>query len=105
MNEEPNPPPEPENTNPIPIMLWLLVAFLPSVVSIGLMRLKNTPSEMLTGLVILAGACCVSSAFGVLRGVKEVGLRVLLGLFLAGGFFVLNVIIVIFVGCSGMGNI
>lgn len=107
MTEQINPPPQPDGTggNPLPAILWLFVAFIPSLVSIHFLGARNPPQWLATALLILSATCCLCSGFGVLAGVKDVSLRIVLGLVVAIAFFVLNVIVVIFVGCSGMGRI
>ena len=106
MTEEinPPPPPDPGETNSSGMtILWLLVAFVPSFVAIPLF---NNPSPLIGGwLFPLMGGCCVFAAFGVLRRMKDLIVRIVLGLLLAGLFFILNVFIVILIGCSGMGRI
>ena len=86
-------------------LLWLPCAFIPSVAGIACLGAHSPPQWMFTALVILNGGCCLLAAFGLLGGIKELIARVFLGLFLAGFLFVLNCLIVLFVGCSGMGRI
>lgn len=107
MDQEPiqNPPEEPKQTgNAGMSILWFLLGFFPSVVSIPFVG-KNSSEFPIQGLLVLAIICCLFSGFGVARGVKNLAARVLLGLFLAGTFFVMNTFIVILVGCSKMGPI
>ena len=85
-------------------ILWFLFAFVPSIVSIPF-KGNNASGFPIQGLTALAIICCLFSGFGVSRGVKDMVSRAFLALFLAGLFFVLNVFIVILVGCSGMGRI
>jgi len=104
MSDEIQPPPDPRETEtPGVTIIWLLVAFVPSFLAIP--RIRNPSSFVGEWLWLLGGGCCVLSAFGVLRGVKSLGMRIFLGLLLAGFFFVLNIFIVILIGCSGMGRI
>ena len=103
MSDETNPALEPNKTdNAGVIVLWLLFAFVPSLLSIPLMGGTASSDSSMMGLLVLAIVCCLCSGFGVLRGVKSQSTRILLGLFLAGVFFVVNVFIVILVGCSNM---
>ena len=105
MSDEIDPPP-PANEDPNSsgvTVLWLLFAFLPSLIAIPLI---NNPSPSIGAwLFPLGGGCCLIAAFGVLRRMKDPILRIVLGLLLAGLFFVVNIIIVVFIGCSGMGRI
>jgi hypothetical protein len=102
MSDEINPKPELKDNTGI-IVLWLLFAFVPCFVAIPLM---NNPSPTVSGgLLILTVTCSLCSGIGVLRGVKNQAARILLGLVLAGVFFVLNVIVVVFIGCSNMGRV
>ncbi len=84
------------------VVLWPVFAFVPSFVAIPFVSGRNAPQFSGPGLLFLAAACCLCSGFGVLGGVKSQAARIVLGLFLAGVFFVLNVFIVILVGCSKM---
>ena len=54
-------------------------------------------------LLALNAACSVSAGVGLLRGVKDLGPRIVFGIMLGVLFFCLNVVIVVFVGCSKMG--
>jgi hypothetical protein len=108
MDEEPKqtlPDKPKESNNAGRIILWLLFAFVPSMATIPLVYVKNVPAGTGNGLVALAIVCCLCSGIGVLRGVKSLTTRILLGALLAGVFFVLNAFIVILVGCSNMGPI
>lgn len=103
MMNEINPPQPNKSDNSGMIFLWLVVAFVPSFVAIPLL---NSFSPIVgLGLWILTGSCCVSAGFGVVQRMRRLGDRIFFGLFLAGVFFVLNVFIVILIGCSGMGRI
>lgn len=103
MNET-NPPPIPDGTNNRAgdVFMWLIVAFVPSAIAIPLLGVRNMPEWAGTGLLFFAGACCLCSAFGMLGGVKDQTSRIILGIFLAGALFAVNVVVVVFVGCSRM---
>jgi hypothetical protein len=106
MNEQPNPTPDREKANnPGAAVLWLVFAFVPSLVAAPLINGKYASQFSGPGFMFLTAACCLCSGLGVLRGVKSLTVRIFLGLFLAGVFFALNVFIVILVGCSGTGRI
>lgn len=107
MTEQTNPPPQPDGTggSPVSTVFWLFVAFIPSMVSLLLFQTKNPPQWSLSALLFLAAACCLCSGLGVLARMKDQVVRIVLGLVLAGVFFVLNVLVVLFIGCSGMGRI
>jgi hypothetical protein len=97
-------PPEPEKLDRTgAIVLWLVVAFVPSLVALS--TFDSRSPTVSGGVLILAVACCLCSGFGVLGRTKYPETRILFGLLLAGIFFVLNVFIVIFIGCTGMGRI
>jgi len=98
------PPPDSGDPNSSGMtVLWLLAAFAPSFVAIPL--INNLASFGGAWLFVLTGGCSLFAAFGVLRRMKAPVLRIVLGLLLAGLFFILNVFIVILIGCSGMGRI
>jgi len=79
----------------------LILAFLPSVFGLGLI---NSPAGG-SALLVLGATCCLISGFGISRHMENPVARTLCGLLLAGLFFFLNVIIVVLIGCSGMGRI
>jgi hypothetical protein len=111
MNDEIKPPTVPQKSwgrtnKPWLVIVWFLVAFVPSIVA---MPLLSQPSAKrganLWLLIVLAAVCCVVSGIGVMRVVENRVLRIVLGLFLAVGFFALNALIVVFVGCvAGLGR-
>lgn len=108
MNPEensPNAPPDGAGGNPVSTVFWLFVAFIPTLVSLLLFETKNPSQWSFRALLFLSAACCLCSGFGVLARMKDLVLRIALGLILAGVFFVLNLIVVLFIGCSGMGRI
>jgi hypothetical protein len=96
-----NPPP---NSNAPTGILWLFVAFIPSVVGIICFQTKSGLG-LLPILVIVNIGCSIFGAAGVVRGIKSEGTRIVLGVLLMPVFFVLNAFIVLAVGCSGMGRI
>jgi hypothetical protein len=97
---EPSPPGDASHAGVI--VLWLVFAFVPSFVAIPFVSGRSAPEFAGPGLLFLAAACCLCSGFGVLSGVKSQVVRIILGLFLSGIFFVLNVFIVVLVGCAKM---
>ena len=104
MIEEINPPPMPGETNnrAATVLVWLIVAFVSGAIFIALLGAKNAPVWAGVGVLFLAAGCCLCSAFGMLGGVKDQIARIVLGLFLAGVLFAVNVVVVVFVGCSKM---
>jgi len=105
MSDETNPPQKPDDENNSGLkFLWLFCAFVPSLVAISFMGMKNPPQWFGVFALFLDAACSLLAGVGLLSGMKDQVVRVILGVFLGGVFFVLNVIIVVFVGCSGMGG-
>ncbi len=107
MNEDgklPQPPPN-ESEEALRRLMWLLAAFLPSVIGIACFHLKKPRQGLLPLLVGVNLALSVAASVGLVRGMKNVGAQFILGLFLIPCFFVLNTLIVLFVGCSGMSRI
>ena len=87
--------------NIIPKIVWLFIAFSPCAVAIICMKIVGNPSQwMLTSLFILNGVCSFASAGKLLDGMKsrqaQIAYRFTLGLF----FFIMNIFIALFVGCS-----
>ena len=107
MNEENNqlkPPPD-EDTESVRKAIWLLAAFVPSVVGIACLQIKNPGQGMLPLMLVADLICSVAASVGLVRGMKNGGAQFIIGFFLIPFFFVLNGLIVLFVGCSGMGRI
>ena len=103
-------PPDPgEPKSPGAAILWLILAFLPSLIGLPMVKPivnRRLPVELLVPLLLVAVACSLVSAFGLLRKVKPEGNRNFLAFFLAIGLFVLNVLSVVFLGCSSaLGNL
>ena len=106
MSEEPNPNqnPEPDKLEAAGVtMLWLMLGFVPSLV--GILTINQLPTIPRSGLLAILVVCCLASAFGILRRTKDVIVRIFTSMFLAAALAVLNIIIVVFVGCSQMGHI
>jgi len=85
-------------------MFSLFAGFAPSMVAIACFHLKNPGQSLLPLLIILNLICSIVASIGLLRGMKNEGLQILFSFLLIPFFFVLNVLIAIFVGCSGMGG-
>lgn len=103
MNEENELPPIPPTySTPFPPFVWLIVAFVPGAVGLVTLLFNIDSPVFAFFLLIVAVVCCLSSGIGLLYKVKDRVTRIVLGVFLGGFFFVLNAIIVIFVGCSQM---
>src|SRR5690242_19856356 len=84
--------------------VWMFCAFLPGLVAILCLEFKNPPQWLWGSLLLLNVLCSLSSGIGLLAKMKDQALQFIFGVLLAGLFFVLNVVIVIFVGCSGTGG-
>lgn len=98
-----------EPKSPGATVLWLFVAFVPSLIGLPMVKPMvngKLPTSLLVPLSLLAVACSLVSAFGLLRKVEPEGKRNLFAVFLAIGLFVLNILIVVFIGCSSaLGNL
>jgi hypothetical protein len=103
MNEEPSQSNRPGNQkNPA---IWLLCAFVPSLVAIPCWGLKSPVPALVPLLVILNIVCSLTAGIKLLGRTKAQDLRIALGFLLGVFFFVMNVVVVVFVGCSGMSRI
>jgi hypothetical protein len=105
MSDEMLPPEKPnDETHFGSKMAWLVCAFIPCLVAILCFQIQNPPPSLFRFLLFLNSVCALCSGIGLLGGLKDKVVRVILGVFLGSVFFVLNVFIVLFVGCSGMGG-
>jgi hypothetical protein len=84
--------------------LWLLVGLAP--IGIWLIVLTSRPAQRSStlGSILFFGcvACNLLGGFGCVRNVKDVLVRIILGLFLTVFFFVLSLVIPLFQACSHM---
>jgi hypothetical protein len=101
MNEHPNG----EKGTRVPVIVWLLCAFAPSVAGIGCLEIRAQGQWVFPFLLVLDTLCSLAAAFGLVSWVKDNGLKVLYGLLLAILLFFMNVVIVVFAGCSAIGRI
>jgi hypothetical protein len=100
MNEDPSkPPPVPGNKAAQKIM-WVFVAFLPSLVGIILVSATNTQPGVLPFLVILDAVCSIAATTGLVQGIKGEGTKFLVAFLLVPSFFFINALIVVFIGCA-----
>lgn len=103
-DEEQTPPPSPDPDEASFRTFFLLcIAFLPSLVGMVFLRAK-TP-WLLRELVGLNLVCGIVGSIGLVRRMKYGASRVIAAFLLALLFFILNAMIVLFIGCSGMGRI
>jgi hypothetical protein len=107
MNEEekmPRPPPN-KGDESVRKVIWLFAAFFPSAIGIASLHLKNPGQLLFPVLVTLNLIFSVAASVGLVRGMKNGGFQFIIGFFLIPFFFVINALIVLFIGCSGMGRI
>ena len=98
-----NPSPTPGEDKKILLkILFVFIAFLPSLAGVACLQLINQGHGLF--LFVLNLICSIVASLGLAQGIKSIGLQVFLNLFLIPAFFVMNVMIVVFVGCSGMGG-
>jgi len=86
--------------------LWLLVGLAPIlIVLITLSSPGPHSSAAGAALLIICPLCNLLGAFGCLGGIKDPGVRIILGIFLAGFFFCLTAVVAVFQACSQSGSI
>jgi hypothetical protein len=96
------PRPNQHQSDPAFAFLWLLVGLAPIPILLVIISSKNAP-RLLDPIAVffVCTLCNLVGGFGCVRSVKNVALRVILGLFLGAIFFVLSWVIAIFQACSG----
>src|SRR5262245_12167618 len=100
MSEESSTEPNKPNS-PGAKVLWLLLAFVPSLLAFFMM--DNNSSADIGSIILIVGIiCCLFSGFGISGVLQNTAARIVLGLVLSAGFFVMNVIVVVLIGCSRM---
>ena len=84
-------------------LIWLAVGLAPIPILLSLASASAHFQESAgLALFFLCIVCNLIGAFGCVRNVKDPLFRNTLGLFLAGCFFVLSVIVAVFEACSHM---
>jgi hypothetical protein len=91
--------------NKVPMVVWVMCAFVPSIAGIASLQIKPQGQWVFPCLLVLNILCSLAAAFGLVSRMKDDGMRVLCGLLLAIFLFFMNVVIVVFAGCSSMGRI
>jgi hypothetical protein len=87
-------------------VLWLFCAFIPSVVAISCLKIPNPGQDLLAVLLFVDLVGSFAGAAGLLSGsISNKGVQSVVICFLATFFFILNIVITVFVGCSGMGRV
>ena len=87
--------------NPVPAFLWLLVGLAPIPVLLALISSQGRHDSWVAAILIGCALCNLLVGLGCLGGIKNVGVRVILGLFLAVFLFLLSWIVAVFHACSG----
>jgi hypothetical protein len=100
MNEDPPKPPPVPGDKTFQKIIWVIVAFLPGLIGIIVVSTTNTDNGALSFLIILNIACSIAASVGLVRGMEVRWVQVLVAFLLIPAFFVINMIIVIFVGCT-----
>jgi membrane-associated HD superfamily phosphohydrolase len=103
--ENPNPPPPDKEDQAFRKLVNVVVALLPSAIGILCFQFKFASPNVLPVMVIVNAVLSAVGSAGLVRGMKNATSAVITGILLTGFFFGLNAIIVVFVGCSGMGRI
>jgi hypothetical protein len=84
--------------------LWFCVGMIPSLMGIAIMAIGLNSSASKVAILISIGLILAAS-IGMTRTTQGKVRRAFLMVFLAGFFFMINGIVVVFVGCSSMGRI
>ena len=96
---------EEKKHHPARAFLWLLVALAPiPLLLIAARAAANGPGSALGPVLILSAICCLVGGIGCLGSIKNIAVRIILGLFLACFFFGLSVIVTLFEACSHMSH-
>lgn len=104
MSDEPDQPGG--NESAFPGLLWLFCAFIPAILAVASLKMNQPDPMLFSTLAVIDVVCSFAAAIGLLRKASmNEAARFLLILFLGAFFSVLNIVITIFIGCSGMGRI
>ena len=89
--------------NPATTFVWLLVGLAPIPMALIIISAKpGAPAaqSFLLCAMILAPVCNLLGGIGCLGGIKNVAVRVILGILLSAFFFALTVVVAVFQACS-----
>ena len=100
-----NSTPNEKEYNPVPAFLWLLVGLAPIPILLAVISSRRSNSTWGATVLIACALCNLLGGLGCLGGVKNIGVRIILGIFLAIVFFLLSWIIAAFQACSHSGGI
>jgi hypothetical protein len=107
MSDEPNP--KLKKHNPAFTFLWLLVGLAPIPMVLVLFSAAKPGSALAQSLLpialVVVPACNLLGGIGCLGGIKNIAVRVILGVLLAAFFFALTVVVAVFQACSQSGPI
>jgi hypothetical protein len=98
---------QPENSggNTGNSIAFLILAFIPCLVGIGMLNYKIKGDWQFNFLFMLDVVCSLISGIGILGGIKDVGTKFAVAVLVVPFFFVINAFIYFFVGCSSIGRI
>lgn len=108
MNDEvppENPPPAGPDSESIMKIVWLLVAFVPSLAMLLLGQAPKLAPIAVPIIIALYFICCFAAGLGLVKGMKSVWAKFFVGFLLIGFFLAANLVIVVWVSCSQMGPI
>lgn len=91
--------------NPAFAFLWLLVGLAPAPILLIAASSNTQGRNSAIPLLIICMLCNLCGGIGCLGGIKNVAVRIILGLFLAVFFFGLSVLIALWQACSRSGGI
>jgi len=90
--------------NPVPGFLWLLVGLAPIPVFLVVVSSKSTNPGSAIFSFVFCVVCSLLGGLGCLRGVRNVAVRIVFGIFLGAIFFVVSCAVAIFQACSRGGG-
>jgi hypothetical protein len=98
----------PMQPNPASALVWLMVGLAPIPILLMFVssNSSNAPNQTWAPVVlIVCGLCNLCGGLGCLGRIKNMGVRVVLGIFLGIFFFLLSWLIALFEACSHSGGI
>jgi len=91
--------------NPAPAFLWLLVGLAPIPILLAVISSRRPNPTWGVTMLIVCALCNLLGGLGCLGGIKNIGVQIILGIFLAIVFFLLSWIIAVFQACSHSGGL
>ncbi len=88
--------------NPAHTFIWLLVGLVPIPILLAVASSRTPDRSLVIPLLVICPLCNLCGGIGCLGGIKNIAVRIILGISLGALFFLLTLAVAIFQACSHM---